>query len=56
MKKYLKLIENLNGYKLVHWSKMKVGDRYITEIKARKIRTFRGQRKVWWDNFYIIKV
>jgi len=61
MKTYWKLIEDLGNYLAIHWSKMSVGDKYFTKIKAPRIIRFtehhskKKRSQVRLETYYIIK-
>ena len=57
---YFKKIQNLDGMKAVHWSKMSVGDKYEMKIQAKTIVIYpmlkgvKKVRKVQWETFYLM--
>lgn len=65
-KNYFKKIENLEGMKAIHWSKMPIGGEYYCKIKAKTSITFpdlklfpslkgiKRFKKVKWETFYLI--
>ena len=46
---------SLNGYKMKHWSKMKVGDNYEFDMLIKRKRTMRGKTRIARETYYLVK-